>query len=268
MFADRVFERIQSSSNGYFGQLAIEDVCTGALLTAVRLSNGYYGVASTMLSGETHQPYKKNRDYGDFTPLKIIGQSTANLFSHPKNTALVQSLKIATLNACFQESLAKNKYSILNNTDPVDLLDLSHYSNITMVGAFSAYIRKIAEVHPRLQVLELSEEAFLPEHKAFFVPAEDFPSILPTSDLIIITGLTLVNNTFDGLLEYIPKQSTSILIGPSASIPPELFFENHISLIGATRITHPDRLFPLVSQGAAGYHLFEYCAEKITLRNE
>lgn len=268
MFADRVFEKIQDSSNGYFGQLTIEDVCIGNLLTAVRLSNGFYGVASTLAGDETHQPYKKNRDHGDFTPLKIVGRSLSALFSHPKNPSLVQSLKIAALNACFQETLAKNKYSILNNTDPVDLLDLSRFARITMVGAFSAYIRKIAEVHPRLQVLELSEEAFLPEHKTFFVPADQFPSILPASELIIITGLTLVNNTFDDLLKYIPRDSTSILIGPSASIPPDLFFEHHISMVGATMITQPDWLFPLVSQGAAGYHLFEYCAEKITLRNE
>ncbi len=268
MFADRVFDNIQANSHGYFGQLTIEDVCIGALLTAVRLSNGFYGVASTMPGGETHQPYKKNRDHGDFTPLKIIDRSLSALFSHLQNSSLVQSLKIATLNACFQESLAQNKYTILRNTDPVDLLDLNRYAKITMVGAFSAYIRKIAEVHPRLQVLELSEAAFLPEHKTFFVPADRYPSVLPESDLVIITGLTLVNHTFDELIKYLPEGSTNILIGPSASIPPELFFEHHISMIGATRITKPELLFPLVSQGGAGYHLFEYCAEKITLRNE
>ncbi|HAQ38825.1 MAG TPA: hypothetical protein DCQ58_09990, partial [Saprospirales bacterium] len=182
--------------------------------------------------------------------------------------ALVQTLKIAALNASFHGSLAKNKYVFLSKTDPVDLLDLNQYSNITMVGAFSAYIKKISGFQARLRVLEFSEDAFEPEHKNFFVPAGQFRDILPTSDLIIITGLTLVNNTFDELLSYIPAQTTSILIGPSAGIPPELFFENNIDMIGATRITKTELLFPLVSQGAAGFHLFEYCAEKITLRNE
>jgi hypothetical protein len=38
-------------------------------------------------------------------------------------------------------------------------------------------------------------------------------------------------------------------------------------MIGGTMITKPEILFPMVSQGAAGYHLFEYCAEKITIYN-
>lgn len=35
--------------------------------------------------------------------------------------------------------------------------------------------------------------------------------------------------------------------------------------IGATRITHPELLFDVVGSGGKGYHLFRYCAEKISI---
>ena len=41
MFPDRVYKSIQDNSFGYFGQLTIEDIRIGALLTAVKLSDGY-----------------------------------------------------------------------------------------------------------------------------------------------------------------------------------------------------------------------------------
>lgn len=267
MFVNQVFLRTQKESNDTFGQLLIEDVRIGIFLVGVKMSNGSIGTASAIDNSEVHQCSKKQRDFGDFTPMHIIGKTVKELFTINKNTAIIQMLKIATLNAYFQDLLLQNKYSYTRQTDPIDHLDFSKFSKIVMVGAFNSYIQKIANVHSHLQVLELNEEAFLPEHRSFFVPANRYSEIIPTADLVIMTGLTLVNNTFDALLQCISPSSTSILIGPSASIPPELFFKNHITMIGGTLITQPDKLFDLVSQGAAGYHLFEYCAEKITIFN-
>jgi len=265
MFVQQVYQSVQEKSGNAFGKLTIDEVRIGVFLAAVKLSNGEMGIASVIDNNEVHQISKKNRDFGAFTPLQIAGKRVEELFLHPKNTALIQMLKIASLNAYFHELLHKNHYKILKNTDPIDTLDFSKFHNIVMVGAFNSYIQKIANIHSHLQVLELNEEAFLPEHRSFYVPANRYSEIIPTADLVIMTGLTLVNNTFDALLQCISPSSTSILIGPSASIPPELFFKNHITMIGGTLITQPDKLFDLVSQGAAGYHLFEYCAEKITI---
>jgi uncharacterized protein (DUF4213/DUF364 family) len=137
-----------------------------------------------------------------------------------------------------------------------------------MVGAFHSYINKLSKFDAKLQVLELNKEAFLPHHAKYYVPAENYKEVLSNADLVIITGLTLVNNTFDNLLSVISPKSKSIVIGPSSGIIPDLFFEKNIDIIGGTLIANPEKLFPLVSQGAAGYHLFEYCAEKICVLND
>lgn len=268
MIINEVYKHIEEKYHGDFGKLHISDVRIGVFLCAIKLSNGLVGVASVIQSDEIHQVEKKDRDFGEFAPLKITGKKIFDLFKYEKDTSIVRVLKIASLNAYFQGLLINGKYKFLKKTDPIDILNFSDYKNVVMIGAFTSYIRKIAESGTHLRVLELDEKSFLPHQKQFYEPAENYIAILPEADLIIITGLTLVNNTFDGLLQYVPESSKSILIGPSASMVPDLFFNLGIDILGGILITDSEKLFELASQGATGYHLFEYCAEKITVINE
>ena len=113
------------------------------------------------------------------------------------------------------------------------------------------------------------DENFLgKEQKKYYVPASDFTKILPVSDIIVITGCTLVNNTIDDLISAIPLNAQVVVSGPSSSLLPDILFENKVSIIGATRITDPDMAFAVAAQAGSGYHLFRYCARKICILNE
>jgi uncharacterized protein (DUF4213/DUF364 family) len=92
--------------------------------------------------------------------------------------------------------------------------------------------------------------------------------VLQDAGIVIITGLTMVNNTFDDLLKACPADAQIAVVGPSSNLLAEVLFARNVSIIGSTLITHPDLVFDLISQGAAGYHLFEYCAEKVFILNE
>ena len=139
------------------------------------------------------------------------------------------------------------------------------HKTITIVGAFHSYIRKISDTSNKLFVLEKNKEALASEYKKFFVEADEYKTILPVSDVVIITGQTLVNNTIDELLHAISPGTQVIVTGPSGSIIPDILFENKVNIIGASRITKPDILFDIVSEGGTGFHLFEYCARKICI---
>jgi len=78
----------------------------------------------------------------------------------------------------------------------------------------------------------------------------------------------LANNTLDNLLEIIPQKSRVILVGPTSGLLPDVLFTRGVDIIGATRITDPDKMLELVAEGAAGFHLFNYCATKICIVNE
>ncbi|MFA6404220.1 MAG: DUF364 domain-containing protein [Salinivirgaceae bacterium] len=185
-----------------------------------------------------------------------------------KTSPVIDTLKIAVLNAISSQLISGSNYKVLENTDPIDLIDLSLKKTITIVGGFQTYIQKIAETPNKLYVLELNESALSEDQKQFYIPANDYEKVLPISDIVIITGLTLVNNTIDGLLSSIKPNTQVIVTGPSSSIIPDILFRNKVTIIGATQITDPDMLFTIVSEAGAGFHLFKYCAQKICIINE
>jgi uncharacterized protein (DUF4213/DUF364 family) len=267
MILDETYNFIKSHDYQRFKNLTITDVSIGVYLTAVRLSDQSYGVAGRV---DDIHPFcaKKDRDFGEFTPSKISGRKVLDLFEQSKDSGISNSLKFATLNAISSRIINESNYQILQNSDPIDLLDLTQEKTITIVGAFQSYIDKIAETKNKLYVLEFNEHAFADYQKQFYIQANRYCDVLPISDVVIITGLTLVNHTIDGLLSAISPKARVIVTGPSSSIVPDILFRHGVNIIGATRITNPEILFSIVSQGGTGFHLFKYCAEKITILNE
>jgi uncharacterized protein (DUF4213/DUF364 family) len=246
--------------------LTIADLRVGAYMMAVKLSDGSLGLASSEMDDHIHCS-KENRDFGEFTPLKITGRTLAQLFDTSITSSLICALKVAVLNAVSNRINQMKGAGIIRNVELTDLLRQGKEHKVVMVGAFHSYISRIAASGRQLAVLELNRDAMLPEHVQYFRPAEQFPEVLSDAGIVIITGLTVVNNTFDDLLQACPHNAQIAVIGPSSNLIADVLFSKNIEIIGSTLITKPDLLFDLISQGAAGYHLFEYCAEKVFLIN-
>ncbi len=242
--------------------LFIEDVRFGAHLCAVKLSDGSFGISSTIEDSQIHCD-RKHRDFGDFTPLHITGKSVKELFETSKLSAIIVMLRLACLNAISSSELSK--YKVLTNTDPYDLLEITPDTKLIIVGAFHSYIEKSLKKGCAFGVLEMNREALNPEHRHLYIPAADYAKVIPGADVVIITGLTLVNNTLENLLDVVGENTKVVVTGPSSSIIPDVLFQKKVDVIGGTKITRPEVLLDLVSQGAAGYHLFTYCAEKISI---
>jgi uncharacterized protein len=264
MIIEQTYSLLKSIYGKKLEELIISDVRIGLYLTAVRLSDNSIGTSATLTDDHSFCA-KSNRDFGDFTPLKIRRQKVLNILETSKESSIISSLKTAVLNAISSNIISSGNYKVVENCDPIQLLDLNSRKTITIIGAFQSYIRKIAGTKNKLFVLELKENALTPEQKKFFVPADEYKTVLPVSDIVIITGQTLVNRTIDDLLSVIPDGKQVIVTGPSSSILPDILFENRVSIIGAVRITDPEILFDIVSEGGTGFHLFEYCAEKICI---
>lgn len=264
MIIDQTYNFLKSRIGNKFEKLVISDVKIGLFLTAVRLSDGSIGTSAT-ISDDHPQCAKGNRDFGEYTPLKIRGRKVLDILETKKESSLILSLRTAVLNAISSKFVSTGKYKIIEDCDPIQLLDLDSDKTVTIVGAFQSYIRKISSAGNQLFVLELNENALTSEQKKYFVPAPEYKKIIPVSDIVIMTGQTLVNKTIDDLLAVVSPEAQVIVTGPSSNIIPDILFENKVSIIGSIRITNPQILFELVSEGGTGYHLFEYCAQKISI---
>jgi len=74
MILDETYNFIKTRFKDQIMNLRIEEVRLGVHLSAVKLSDNSYGVASTML--DNRDPcVKSDRDFGNFTPTKIAGQN-------------------------------------------------------------------------------------------------------------------------------------------------------------------------------------------------
>lgn len=264
MIIQKTYELIKERYGDRLNNISVEEVSIGIYLSAIKLSDGSLGTSSTFSSG---YPFcsKEKRDFGPLSPSKIKGAKVTDILDNADENGVIASLKIASLNALSAGLITEGNYKIIENTDPLSFVGLEPVKTITIVGAFQSYIRKISATPNKLYVLEMNEDALGKEHRNVFVPSSGFKQILPFSDVVIITGQTLVNGTIDDLLAEIKEGTRVIVTGPSAGILPDILFKNGVSIVGAIRITNPDILFQIVSEGGTGFHLFEYCARKICI---
>lgn len=268
MIIEETFEVIKARYGQRMNTVTIENLVAGIYLTSVKLSSGYSGLASNDLNSPDSCTHSRSRGFGDFTPGKFKGQRVADLFAIPDPSCFIRTVQLAVMNALSAELLGESPYRIIENLDPIELINLSEAKQVCVVGAFLSYIKKIADSNSALKIIELNQSAIPEEYRQYFVPVQLAKDVLLKSDVIIITGSSLANNTLDELLEIIPRKSRVMLVGPTSGLIPDVLFARGVDVIGATRITDGDTMQELVAEGAAGFHLFNSCAMKICLVNE
>jgi uncharacterized protein len=264
MIIQQTLDFLRSHDGERMDSLVVEDVRIGPYLTAVKLSDGSAGVASTLSDNSSHC-HRNKRRFGEFSPLHIRHRHVTDLLLSDDKPPLMRSLQLAALNALSAPWIENGAHRVYYDTDPVDMLDLGEGKQIVMVGAFLSYIRKLVAGNHSLKVLEFSSDALAPEHRALFVSSEKASEVIPDADLVIITGMTLLNQTADELLGMTGRHQQVVVTGPSGGIIPDVLFDRNVGLIGATLVTDADRLLDLVGEAGAGYHLFHYCARKICI---
>ncbi len=268
MILDETISLLRNCYEGRFDSIFLQKVVFGLHITAVELSDGLTGFASTVPPSDREVHCRKDERYfGPFSPLQYTGQLVADLLTLSDDKNLIVSLKAAVINALSSPLLGKTNETLIAGADPVDLIHPGwlYGKKVSLVGAFHSYIEKFVARGCQLKVLELNEDALQGDEKQYFAPAQAYPDLLPHSDLVVITGLTLVNQTFASLASALSSHSLNIITGPTSSFLPDALFARNIHLVGGTRLTHPELIFRLAAEGGAGYHLFRYCAEKISL---
>lgn len=267
MIFEETIELLKSKYIDLIKEITIQDVRFGVYMSGVKLSDNSYGFASTLPNFHGHCN-KENRDFGDFSPNKILNSTVYDLLNCEKKNGLLQTLKISVINALSSQLIDSKRFTVLEDKDPIDLIDLSKQQTITIVGAFHSYIEKIAGTSNRLYVSELNKEVLLPDEMKYYIPANEAYKVFPVSDVVIITGLTFINETFDEILENLNPKSKIIITGPSSSFIPDILFQKSIDIVGSVKITKPELMMQIIGEGATGYHFFRYCAKKICIIND
>ena len=242
--------------------LRVEEAVVGVVFSAIKLSDGRGGMAGTPRLDARQPPPEPGRP----PPGALVGSRVLSLLEPWPEDPYRRALAVAALSALSAPFLDERRYRVVYDRDALELVDVKPGMTVTIVGAFHSYIDRLKAVPGlRLHVLELREAALRESDLPFYVPAERAQEVVPRSDALLITGLSLANGTLEGLLSLSRSEASVAVVGPSGSILPEALFRRNVRLVGGCVLTDCDAALKLLSQGASARHLYGVCARKINL---
>ncbi len=248
--------------------ISVERASLGLFFSGVKLSTGEAGLCFT--------PVKEIPDAvccpssGQAMPMsgRLGGRSaSAYLDDVSSDNLLKKTLGIATLNAL---SLRLTQLGLAPGFevggDAFDEVPIRPGDKAVVIGALVPALKRFARLGVDYTVLELDSRTLKGSELEHFATADRYAEFLPEADVVIITGVTLINDTLPELLRYVKPGAQVSLAGPTVSMLPDPLFRRGVTMVGGVVVTDPDRCLDLISEGGSGYHLFGKCAEKTLVR--
>lgn len=220
----------------------VRQVLVGAFWTAVVLDTEPLrcGLAST-LRPITHPGGPPVPEAGHL--LEHSGRELAALLR--SSSTLEASIGMATFNALLEpcpelaEGVDEAACSEVNAEQVI--LERGAGRRVAIVGHFP-FVERVRRAAGECWVVELHP------HPGD-IPAERAAEVLPQADVVALTGTSLINHTFEGLIGLCRPDAFVILLGGSAPLSPVLF-DHRVDAVAGTLVVDVPAALRAVSQGA------------------
>ena len=170
---------------------------------------------------------------------KLLEMATEDLAGLVNSPSLTESaIGLATINALLPGKLDHS--SSLNGHDY--LVEQGKDKNLAMIGHFP-FIDLLKPVAKALWTLELNP-------KPGDIPADQASVYLPQADIVAITATSIINKTFDDLIQLCRPGATVIMLGPSTPLSP-LLFELGVTVISGTRVLNISETVKGIAQASS-----------------
>lgn len=245
--------------------VTIERIAVGIFFTAVKLSSGSGGISYTPVFEIHNDPRRPPLDIG--RQLRLKGTTVHEILTRRDDTAFFRTVRLVVMNA-LSTPLNEGRYrSAAQDSDVLDLLDLTTAKRVAMVGAIPPFVSRLRHLEwLRLEVIE-KNEALAQDVRQFCIPTEQTEQVLASCDVALITGAAVANGTIDTLLQWVSPEALVIVVGPTASFVPGALFGRGVAIASGIIVRDPDKTIDMVSEGALAYHLFHECLQKVSIIN-
>ncbi|MBN1836936.1 MAG: DUF364 domain-containing protein [Spirochaetales bacterium] len=249
---------VQEAALGLGRELRVARTAVGGIYVAVQLEDGSSGVGFRFPGGEgCHRgmgPDPEGWAPGPADPW--AGKDVRELIPLLGGEDLVQSaLALATINAMCTGGSGLAAAPLPG--DVLEHVELREGDRVCMVGCFLPVVARLEE--RRIEVVSVDQR---PRPGA--LPAEDVESVLPKSQVALVTATSLVNATLDHLLELASGCRSVALLGPSTPMLPGAFASTPVRLLSGIRISDPARVLEIVADGG-GFRDYRPHVVKINL---
>ena len=190
------------------------------------------GIASTIVQSHTHSEEPRIKMAGEFEDFSNLELAELSLSDNPT----LRSVGVAAINASITPDLHK-----VEESNAADVLaKYGAGKKLALIGRFPFSDRL------RSKVGELSVIDQNPGPGDY--PPGEASEILPKSDVVAITGMSLINHTLQDLLDLCPEGSFVMVLGPSAPLSPVLF-DYGVDVISGAVIENIKKVLRVVTQG-------------------
>jgi uncharacterized protein (DUF4213/DUF364 family) len=265
-------QQVQDILASEYDTITIERVMIGVFFTGVKLSNGAGGVSYTPVKDIPQAVCCPSSAGRIFDPFKINGMKVADVLAGLTSKEPVKvSVAIATLNAlsayCWDQRLSDN-YRIQVDADALDAVWMPDESTIAVIGAFVPILRKLKGRGGKWWVIEQDPKTLKSDEIKHFIPSDQSEKAIATADVLIVTGVTLVNHTLENILKVARRDAEIAVFGPTASMLPDALFARGVRVVGGVWVKKPDELLDVLASGGSGYHFFDNIAPRIVIEKE
>jgi uncharacterized protein (DUF4213/DUF364 family) len=252
-----------------YESIRIERVVIGVFFSGVKLSNGSAGLCYTPVKEVPEAVCCPSSAGRIFDPFKIKGMPAGEVLTalnsrEPIKTAVAIAALNALSAACWEHRVADD-YPIQMDTDALDVIRMSADRSVAVIGAFVPVLRKLKVRGGPWWVVEQDQRTLKADELAHFVPADQSRRTIAEADVLIITGVTLVNHTLESILNAARPDAEIAVIGPTASLLPDALFARGVRVLGGIRVKKPDELLDVLAAGGSGYHFFGELAPRMVI---
>lgn len=250
--------------------LTVDRLVVGLFFTGVKLSNGVGGVSYTPVKDIPTAVCCPTSAGRIFDPVGVRGTPASEILpalrsEEPIRTAVAIAILNALSATCWNAGLTGG-LEIEIGIDAQDRVRMPAGSSVAVVGAFVPTLRALKRRGGTWWVIEQDPRTLKPDEMDHYVPAERAAPVLRKADVLVVTGVTLINHTLEGILDAARPGAEIALMGPTASCLPEPLFERGVTLTGGVWVRKPDELLDVLAAGGSGYHFFDKTADRIVIR--
>lgn len=251
-------------------KITVERVVFGLFFTGVKLSNGEGGLSYTPLKALSDAVCCPSSAAAMPNSGRMKGQNVKYFIDAMfSDNPLKKTLGIAVINAlattCWKLGKQDKNFLLEDNKDPIDNVDIGENSHTVIVGALVPYIKDLIKRNRSLSILELDPSTLKGRELEYYVPPNRADEVVPKADYMIITGVTLITDTLEELLEMTKPDAVVIVVGPTVSMMPAALFKRNVKYVGGVLVTDPDKLLDIIGEGGSGYHFFGKYANKVVI---
>jgi len=253
-------------------RIGLERVAIGLFFTGVKLNTGAAGACATPLRSIPEAVCCPSSALAMPFPGKLRGRPVRDLLRETRAASGIRrAVGVATMNAladmCW-ERRAPRGVELRTGIDAYDAAGIQPGENVVVVGAFVPFLKSLKQARQKFTVLEMDPATLKPDELPYFRPSEQADAVLPSADVVLITGTTLLNDTLERLLALCRPTTRVVVVGPTVGLLPDAFLRRGVDVLGGIRVTAPNAFLDVLAEGGSGYHFFGRSAEKVVLTRQ